>query len=334
MHPSSTVSYDLAQARIADLRHQARRDGLARAAARTTGRTGREFRAASTGPSMRHRAPRRWLTQLSPLGHRGVTMSSVPCDLSVSTLSTGAARADALFASALQRSDEPSPGQVRRAIAVAVAAYGGSECAARVAQAFGEAPRDRRHPDALGAHDGRPRRPRHLPRRLSRRAHHREPITWGLAPPWSRRRRKWREHRDRVLLDRDPRAGRGEHAGAALPERQPDAPSAEVRRDPQPSPRRTSSQRASSSKSACTRSSRGSVSSGRLRRSAISSRYQASSPRCGCAGPAATSRAWSGGRSPRPAGPGIVGGGPADARRTRSGGPRRRPGPARDRCGR
>jgi hypothetical protein len=36
MHSSSTVSYDLAQARIADLRHQARRDGLARAAARTT----------------------------------------------------------------------------------------------------------------------------------------------------------------------------------------------------------------------------------------------------------------------------------------------------------
>ena len=36
MHPSSTVSYDLAQARIADLRHQALRDGLARAAARTT----------------------------------------------------------------------------------------------------------------------------------------------------------------------------------------------------------------------------------------------------------------------------------------------------------
>src|SRR6185312_13997479 len=36
MYPSTTVSYDLAQARIADLRHQARRDGLARAAARTT----------------------------------------------------------------------------------------------------------------------------------------------------------------------------------------------------------------------------------------------------------------------------------------------------------
>jgi ATP/maltotriose-dependent transcriptional regulator MalT len=46
-------------------------------------------------------------------------------------------------------------------------------------------------------------------------------------------------------------------------------------------PRRTRSQRPSSSKSACTRSSRGSVSSGRARRSAISSRYQARMPRCG-----------------------------------------------------
>ena len=36
MHSTSTVSYDLAQARIADLRHQARREGLARAAARST----------------------------------------------------------------------------------------------------------------------------------------------------------------------------------------------------------------------------------------------------------------------------------------------------------
>ena len=35
MHSSSTVSYDLAQARIADLRHQARREDLARAAARS-----------------------------------------------------------------------------------------------------------------------------------------------------------------------------------------------------------------------------------------------------------------------------------------------------------
>ena len=67
-------------------------------------------------------------------------MSSVPCDLGAGTPGTGASRTDALFASALQRSDEPSPGQVRRAIAAAVAAYGGSGCAGRVAQAFGEHP--------------------------------------------------------------------------------------------------------------------------------------------------------------------------------------------------
>ena len=60
-------------------------------------------------------------------------MSSLPCDFS-------AVRADALFASALQRTDRPSPWQVRQAIAVAVARYGDSGCAARVAQAFGEHP--------------------------------------------------------------------------------------------------------------------------------------------------------------------------------------------------
>jgi hypothetical protein len=125
-------------------------------------------------------------------------MSSVPCDLSasalsVSALSTGAARADALFASALQRSDEPSPGQVRRAIAAAVAAYGGSGCAARVAQAFGE------HPETAVT---RMRWARTLVARAipatclaawaaaltTRRLN---VITWGPAPPWSPRRRRW-----------------------------------------------------------------------------------------------------------------------------------------------
>ena len=32
MNPNSSVSYDIAQARIADLRHQARREAVARAA--------------------------------------------------------------------------------------------------------------------------------------------------------------------------------------------------------------------------------------------------------------------------------------------------------------
>ena len=48
--------------------------------------------------------------------------------------------ADALFASALQRSDEPSAAQVRQAITVAVRAFGARGCAARVAQSYGEHP--------------------------------------------------------------------------------------------------------------------------------------------------------------------------------------------------
>ena len=67
-------------------------------------------------------------------------MPSAPCDRGAGQASAGAARADALFASALQRSDRPSPGQVRQAIAAAAARYGAAGCAARVAQAFGEHP--------------------------------------------------------------------------------------------------------------------------------------------------------------------------------------------------
>ena len=54
--------------------------------------------------------------------------------------STSAVRAEALFASALQRSDRPSPGQVRKAVAAAVRAYGGRGCAELVAQEFGDHP--------------------------------------------------------------------------------------------------------------------------------------------------------------------------------------------------
>jgi hypothetical protein len=55
-------------------------------------------------------------------------------------LSTSAVRADALFASDLQRSDEPSADQVDQAIAAAVRALGVRGCAARVAQEYGEHP--------------------------------------------------------------------------------------------------------------------------------------------------------------------------------------------------
>jgi hypothetical protein len=50
-------------------------------------------------------------------------------------LSISAVRADALFASAVQRSDKPSAAQIRQAITAAVRAFGGPGCAARVAQA-------------------------------------------------------------------------------------------------------------------------------------------------------------------------------------------------------
>jgi hypothetical protein len=62
-------------------------------------------------------------------------MESATYNLSFSTV-----RADALFVSALQRSDEPSAAQVRQAIAAAVRAFGARGCAARVAQAYGEHP--------------------------------------------------------------------------------------------------------------------------------------------------------------------------------------------------
>jgi hypothetical protein len=48
--------------------------------------------------------------------------------------------ADALFASVLQRSDNPSAGQVRKAVAAAVRTYGGLGCVQRVAQEFGDHP--------------------------------------------------------------------------------------------------------------------------------------------------------------------------------------------------
>ena len=58
----------------------------------------------------------------------------------MSHLSISAVRADALFASALQPSAEPSVMQIRQAIAEAIGRYGGRGCSARVAQAYGGHP--------------------------------------------------------------------------------------------------------------------------------------------------------------------------------------------------
>jgi hypothetical protein len=62
-------------------------------------------------------------------------MRSTSYHLSIST-----ARADALFVSALQRSEEPSAAQVQQAIAAAIREFGARGCAALVAQAYGEHP--------------------------------------------------------------------------------------------------------------------------------------------------------------------------------------------------
>ena len=62
-------------------------------------------------------------------------MRSTAYHLSIST-----ARADALFVSALQRSDEPSTTQIRQVIAATIGEFGAQGCAARVAQEYGEHP--------------------------------------------------------------------------------------------------------------------------------------------------------------------------------------------------
>jgi hypothetical protein len=54
--------------------------------------------------------------------------------------SISAVRADALFASELQGSQQPTAAQVRRAVAAVVRALGDLGCAERVAQEFGDHP--------------------------------------------------------------------------------------------------------------------------------------------------------------------------------------------------
>lgn len=55
-------------------------------------------------------------------------------------LSISEVRADALFVSSLQRSDQPSTGQVRQAVTAAVRQFGGRGCIGLVAHEFGEHP--------------------------------------------------------------------------------------------------------------------------------------------------------------------------------------------------
>ena len=60
--------------------------------------------------------------------------------LATNHANTTATRAEALFASVLQRSDRPNPGQVRKAIAAVMRAHGSRGCAELMAQEFGDHP--------------------------------------------------------------------------------------------------------------------------------------------------------------------------------------------------
>jgi hypothetical protein len=55
-------------------------------------------------------------------------------------MNVNSVRCEALFASALQRSQEPSLPEIREAIRGAVRVHGSRGCAARVAQEFGDHP--------------------------------------------------------------------------------------------------------------------------------------------------------------------------------------------------
>lgn len=55
-------------------------------------------------------------------------------------LNISAVRADALFVSVLQQSDQPGVRKVQEAVAGAVREFGGRGCAERVAQEFGDHP--------------------------------------------------------------------------------------------------------------------------------------------------------------------------------------------------
>ena len=55
-----------------------------------------------------------------------------------------AVRTEALFASALQRFDEPTATQIQEAVAAAIREFGRRGCAERVAQEFGERSEERR----------------------------------------------------------------------------------------------------------------------------------------------------------------------------------------------
>src|SRR5215472_11593960 len=86
----------------------------------------------------------------------------------------GAARAEALFVSAMQRSEQPSAWQVRQAIATTLRRFGDRGCTDQVAQEFGE------HPELALA---RMRWARRAVAATYGRSRLRQPGAWRAGPP-------------------------------------------------------------------------------------------------------------------------------------------------------
>jgi hypothetical protein len=76
----------------------------------------------------------------APLMEPGYQVHPYHRRLAMSRLDVNSVRCEALFASALQRSQSPTPTQVRQAITAVVRDLGSRGCAAWVAQEFGDHP--------------------------------------------------------------------------------------------------------------------------------------------------------------------------------------------------
>jgi len=75
-----------------------------------------------------------WLAPAQPRHERGLRSSAT------TWLAANTKRCEALFASALQRSDAPTPDMVAQAIVQTVRQFGARGCAGRMAQEFGDHP--------------------------------------------------------------------------------------------------------------------------------------------------------------------------------------------------
>lgn len=89
---------------------------------------------AGTTPSSASTPYGGWAAPVQPRHERGLRSSAT------TWLTANTKRCEALFASALQRSDAPTPDMVAQAIVQTVRQFGARGCAGRMAQEFGDHP--------------------------------------------------------------------------------------------------------------------------------------------------------------------------------------------------